>query len=574
MDINNIKRYVTDHKFIDILVIIFIGIICTLLYSNHFSTILPDRGREFYLAQKIMEGAVPYKDTTLIYFPLSYYINALIFKLAGVSINALLISQAFLCIIYSILYYYLSKEFLERKTAFILTFLIIVSCIFSTSDLFSMITPYSYARVYGLFAITGCIYSLIKLFKTNNIMMLYIAAILAGLSMSCKFEYVSAIFIICFALFLYKKLSIKQYIKSFLLLSVFPVITLSLLFIQGVSIKNICDAIIYGIKFASTPVMTNFLSIAGTYPFDINSKLQDFTSTFPYLIMVIIICFCGLKLKLMYNNFQILILTSIIIWGTYYSYNIITYSWIIIPYILLGICIFKYKNIIANDKTIFFLIVTALLLSQREFFRLSLTFYGTYSFPLLILSFCVLIENSLPKKLLNIKIKDLLEFVLIIFIGFYIHNTVSSIRITAFPLKTNKGTIYLDNYTKEVLGETIDYISNNIDKNATVLVLPEGNFINFITDRNVDLKCFMLDRLYHDAYGEEKSRDLIANTNSDYIILIDGLFIGDFHKAYLYSDDATLSAKYIENNYHLVKLINRKYIPDQYIKILKRNTNK
>ena len=96
-------------------------------------------------------------------------------------------------------------------------------------------------------------------------------------------------------------------------------------------------------------------------------------------------------------------------------------------------------------------------------------------------------------------------------------------------------------------------INDNIDKNSTILTLPEGTLINYLTDRKVDMHCFMMDRLYHDAYGEEKARDLIANTNSDYIMLFRGFDLNNFHYPYLYNSTATSSGLYIAENYDLAE---------------------
>lgn len=94
-----IKDFIKKHPAIDFVVIIFIMLLFALLFGNYFCFIYTDRGREFLLPQEILNGAVPYKDITLIYFPLAYYINALIYKLLGVSINSLLVSQTILCTI-------------------------------------------------------------------------------------------------------------------------------------------------------------------------------------------------------------------------------------------------------------------------------------------------------------------------------------------------------------------------------------------------------------------------------------------------------------------------------------------
>mgnify|MGYP003294575202 CR=1 FL=1 len=127
---------------------------------------------------------------------------------------------------------------------------------------------------------------------------------------------------------------------------------------------------------------------------------------------------------------------------------------------------------------------------------------------------------------------------------------------TNFPIVTNKGTIYTPSDLANILGKTLSYINKNVAKDKTILVLPEGNIINYLSDRKVDLHCYMMDRLYHDAYGEKVASEKIANTDSDYIILVQSIDLHNFFRPYLYDDNETLSSKYIARHYKKVKELN------------------
>ena len=99
------------------------------------------------------------------------------------------------------------------------------------------------------------------------------------------------------------------------------------------------------------------------------------------------------------------------------------------------------------------------------------------------------------------------------------------------------------------------YINNNVDKNASILFLPEGQIFNYLTDRKVNLKCHMMDRLYHDAYGQEEARDKIASTKSDYIFLYEKIKLKDFYRPFLYKKGESLAWDYIDKNYKIVEII-------------------
>ena len=168
-----IKNFITKHKFIDIMIIIVVMLILSYLCSESCNCIFSDRGREFLIPKEILNGAVPYKDITMIYFPLAYYINAFFYKLFGVSIHTLLITQTCICCICLVAYYLTATEFLKRSTSLLLTILIIIVGVFSTNDLFSWIMPYSYSRAYGVIGTLICIFCLIKLFRTDNLKYAY-----------------------------------------------------------------------------------------------------------------------------------------------------------------------------------------------------------------------------------------------------------------------------------------------------------------------------------------------------------------------------------------------------------------
>ena len=556
------KKYV--HYFIILLII---AIFC-LLFANHFTTVFTDRGREFLIPLEILKGSVPYKDINLIYFPLAFYINALIYKILGVSINSLLYTQIALCSAFLIGYYILAKEFIKPKTALILTIFLIPVCIFAKNDLFGFLVPYSFSRFYGMLSAFFCVFSIIKLYKTDNIKFACLASALAGFSLCSKIEFVTAPVILLIGLLLYKKLPISQYLKIFASFLIFPIITISVLFLQGVSIQNISDAIKFGIEFSQTDVITEFLSQAGVYPLDLGQKLKIAFGYIPIPVMIIILCFITLKFKQKLPKLPILTLGIAIIYYLYYKKSTITEFWLILPLIMWFLLCFKAEYLYKNDRNLLFLIISSLLVAQREFFRLCLHFYGTYSFALLILALVSYMYKFFPKKISDLKLEKLINYVFIVLIVFYTSNSWTARTDTRYTVATNKGTFYTKQKTAFVLNQTLDYIENNTDKNAKILVLPEGNIINFLTDRKVDMHCFMMDRLYHDAYGQYDAKNAIENTKSDYIILVKGFDLQYFHKPYLFENDETPSAKYIHNNYTQIAEFEKW---NSSIQILKKN---
>ena len=553
--LEKLSFFFKERPYIDLVVIPLIIFVISFFVANHINAVLIDHGREFYIPEQMLKGKVLYKDITLIYFPLGYYINALIYKLLGVSINSLLISQTILGAIYMNIYYLLSREFLSRKTSLLITLLIIFSSLFANTSFFNFITPYSYSMTYGLMFLTLSTLFIVKLFRTDNLLYAYLASISLGITLCFKFEFYIAFILLVLALFLYKRLNIKQYVMLILSFFIFPILLLLSLFMQGITWQNLYDAIDFGVKFSKSKAMTDFLSEAGMYPLHISQKIQEIVNYLPYFITVILWCFAALKLNHTYKKKYILPFFIIIIWHSFYNAHYINFYWIILPILVLSLLIVNFKKLLLcyPDKSAILMIIAGLLFSQRIFFSLTLYGYGTFALPLLLLGFIVILKNIMPEDISAIKTKSIISYILVVLIVFYSYNLFTKYTKTQYKITSSKGAIYTseDEYSK--LNFLINYIETSIKPKETLLVLPEGTFLNFITDRNVDMKCFMMDRLYHDAYGAEKAKEIIANTNSDYIILIHDNVKFMSKYPYLYEGNNSLAYLYIVKNYSVVK---------------------
>ena len=544
-----IKEICKSSVFIDLLIICIIMILFSILFSQHQLVLFSDKGREFLLPEAIMNGAVPYKDITLIYFPLSYYINALLYKIFGVYFNTLILFHCVLSLLFIFIYYLIAREFLPRKTSLLLSLLIISSCIFSVNDLFNYITPYSYARVHGVIGSFACIFCIIQLFKTDKIKFAYLAGLLSGFVLSCKIEFLTVAIILFAGLFLYKKLNQAQYLKVIGCYFVFPVLTLSILFFQGVTIQDLLSGIKFAISFSTTEAMRTFLKGTGMSPISINpSSLLSYSIKF---ITVLSMCALTIFLDEKYKNKFILPVMGLISLGVCFWLGNTENYWVELPILLLILSVCFVKSI-TKEKRMLFLCIAAFILCQREFFKVCLIEYGTYSFPILMLYFCSLINHVINKEELKIFIQRTLNLLFAIIIIFNINGLFNLRNTTDIKLITNRGNIYI-NYDRFIpLVQLSYYFKEEQDNSSSLLVLPEGVIINYILNKEPNYHYFMMDRLYHDAYGEEKARDIIKDLNSDYIVLIQDFDLNNFGYPYLYDKEQTLSGKYIHENYNEV----------------------
>ncbi len=561
-----IKNFLHSKTFIDILIIITVMIICTIISGFIMDSFLSDRGREFLFPEAILNGLVPYKDITMVYLPLSYYINALIYKLFGVSLYSLIIFQACFCTFFMIVYYFLAKEFVGRKISISLTIFIILYCIFCLLDLFSYIIPYAFARVYGIIGSICCLFFLLKLFKTNNIRYGYLAAFAVSFAISNKLEYISAVFILIAGLLLYKRLKITQYIKIFLITLFFPFLTVILLAVSGVSVLDIVNAIKFTVKFSSTEAIQYYFAFTGTTPFmpQLNLITKGILPLTATLSCCALYCFLDKKFNNKFIFPCMLIITTIvcIILGN------TEYYWFELPLFVVLSAILFFKKII-KERNLLLLLIATLILAQREMFKL-LYCMGTYPFPLLILFTIVIFKEYIFETVPKVTVEKFITFFLIVLIGSYSIQQVYRRIDLRHPLKTAKGTVYMSNDKLRVYGKTLGFIHENISEDAKILVLPEGLMFNFISDRKVNMHCPIMDRPYYDAYGGEKALEMVKNSDYDYIIIAKGFDLFDFGFEYLYSPEGSTVSQYIYENYTQMQ---QEYGDDNesYVAVYKRN---
>ncbi len=570
-----IVNFIKSKTVIDIIFLISVVILFTFLFGFSANAIFSDRGREFLFPLWILKGLAPYKDFVTIYFPLSYYINALVYKVLGVSINSLVIFQSFICMLYISFYYLIAREFINRKTAIILSVFTLISCVFNISDLFGYILPYCYGRINGLLGSIICLYGIIKLYKTDNIKFAYLASISAGFAASNKMEFTSLFLLLIIGFSLYKKLKITQYLKLFLSFLIFPLITLSLLFFSGVRIPDIIDAIKFSIKFSSTPGMKYFFTIIGLVP-----SVEVFViDIFKYLKAVLQL---GILIFISYLNyhfnkkylspvFLLIALSVCILFNQEYIYKLtMGHHWDYIIFVVGALFLIFYKNIFKDKEVLIFLIATVLI-GMREIFKTHILSQGAFSIPLLILFIVIIFENYFIKYASKEKVMKIINFFFIILICSHLFYQYKYKIYIYTPLKTNKGTVYMFPDVKEVIEDTMNYIENNIPKDARITYLPEGILFDYFLDRDTNYKCFMMDRLYHDAYGEKEAYEIIKNTNSDYFIIVSGFDLFDYGYEFLYNKNVSLSANYIYDNYTKV---HSKFAADEIsnISIYKRNS--
>ena len=112
------KEIFNEYKFQLILIILcFLGLI---FFTGHYSNILIDFGREVYYPEQILNGKILYKDLFNIYGPLSYQINAVLYKIFGIKLSTLYFAGGICSLLVINGIYLIANKFLNRFLSFCL----------------------------------------------------------------------------------------------------------------------------------------------------------------------------------------------------------------------------------------------------------------------------------------------------------------------------------------------------------------------------------------------------------------------------------------------------------------------
>lgn len=569
---NSIKDKITKFVYLnrkDIFSVFLLFIIFTVLavfFSKYLGSILIDCGREAYFPEEMLKGKVLYKDIFNLFGPLSYQINTVFYKLFGISLDSLRFAGVLNSILIIYLLYGISRLFTSEEISFATTLFIIISCVFNPW-LFSYILPYAYAMVYALSAFLFSVLFLLLYFKTSKQIFVPLSWFSLGVSITSKYEYILysiLLFIITIYLLFKKKLLFKNVLYSLISFLIVPLISFSILFLQGVKFADLFNHMVIINKFAHSPTLNYFYkNYVGLYPSKTLLILlcKFFIQFFIYFSILVSGLYFSFKLtKTNFFDWKKLSLCMIILLFFSYSFSLYLidkyaecFSWLplFVFFILCVIFIKELKNKteVSNGSYVLFTLIS-ILASIKTFFYLDFYVYGTYAFPLLFIAFSIFIVEYLPNcfKFLDKKILQKSFFTLIIVISFIYLITFID-ELSSFTLvKSQQGDLYVPINMAEPAQKAIEYIKQNSIPEDKVWVIPEGIMLNFMTNHPSNGIYYNIIPPYIETYGEEK---IISDTKKDppEYIVINGRNTTDHGRGYICKDYGFKICKYIEENY-------------------------
>ena len=496
----------SDKGLILLLVLLFFGFL-PIFYLNQ-GTFLIDTGRELYISQQVAQGEVLYKDILNVYGPFAYQFIALLFNLFGQSITVAYNAGVVNSLIIIVTLFLLSREFLNKGLSFLISLLSIFSLVYTT-HLFNSNIPYSFGLSYALSSLLLSVLFLVKFSKTEKQKFAYLSSFFAGVSVVNKYEFFLYPLVLLFAF--HKPLNLKQKLSAFVSFLLMPIVCFTSLFISGLTILDMKQAINTILTFATSDSMKIFYSTYGNIfgPTAFKKVLQTniFVSILGFLPLINLVLFLS-----------------------------------------------KVKKLIEN-KYLFFFCIATILASIKFLLFMNVMHMGAFIFPLCLIMFLVLIQNT--------KVKEQIKYLILVFlIVVFASNDIGSADKRNYILQTQKGTIKTFMQAGVPIYDVQDYILKNTKETDKIMVVPEGAIINFITNRKTDNLYHNLDPLYYlGAFKEEAIINNFTKKPMDYIVIFP-IDMTEFGSKY-FCDYATHFCEMINSDYNLVEEMNE-------VKIYKR----
>lgn len=528
------KEILNEYKFQLILVILcFLGL---MFFTGHYSNILIDFGREVYYPEQILNGKILYKDLFNIYGPLSYQINAVLYKIFGIKLSTLYFAGGISSLLVINGIYLIANKFLNRFLSFCLAIFTLTVGV-TTSSIFNFHFPYSWGVLYGLIAFIYSLYFILNFNENKKPLNLYLSSFLAGFCITCKYDFILFAIIILFFIFKNRNL------KAFLCFLTIPIFSFGILFMQGLSISDLLNSFEIVKKMAVSNTLTYFYQNSGIY---FHKKI---ISTQLILFIKFIVPFAGIILgSYLFKKNKIISLVVLkfayVAAATLLIHNH-KIAFAFMPVLILISALFSYKRI---NTSLLILLCSALAVSTKTFWLLLIQSYGTYYIPVIFIAFFALLFQYLPKNFQrNCGVYVLLASIIIL------GKSIKDYKLVNYKIETPKGYIYT---TKNLATSSTELINSNL--HGKIVIFPEGMTINFLTNTQSDDFYNSFLPLYAETFGEEKFIEHYKTNMPEYFIF-NNLNMKDYYFEYICKDYGLKFCAFVQENYLLDKVIDNNF---------------
>lgn len=535
----NMKDFFIENKF---LVLLWgITILGLLVFVGHYSGILIDFGREVYYPQEILNGKILYKDLFNIYGPLAYQFNAVLYKIFGIKLSTLYGAGIFTSLLTVSGIYLIAQKFLSKFLSFAIGFFTIAIGVTATS-IFNFHFPYSWAVMYGLTAFLYSLYFLLKYWDEKNTKNLYLSSFLAGIAITCKYDF------LLYALIVFAISAKEKNWKAIVSFFIAPILSFGALFIQGLKIDSLVNSLLTTSLMAKSKTLIYFYQNSGIY-FNPKAIFTDFI-----LFLKTAIPFGAILsgIYLFNKKKYVAIFLSVIGWILFLLLFSIKFAFGFLPILLMLLFItelIKSKSENKYDIKTIILALSAIAVCAKVFWVMLLGSYGNYYVSISLVALFAILFKYLPKNLEKVAGIYILAISLIIILS-----NSFALKHENNKVSTPIGTMHTSKAYAESSNELIKYIDQNTKKDDKIVIFPEGMTINFLTQRSADDYYNSLLPLYTETFGEEKIINYYKKNLPEFVIF-NNLDMKDYYFRFICQDYALEFCGFVQNNYKLQTVI-------------------
>ena len=518
----NMKKFFIENKFL--ILLWGITILGLFIFVGHYSGILIDFGREVYYPQEILNGKILYKDLFNIYGPLAYQFNAVLYKIFGIKLSTLYGVGIFTSLLTVSGIYLIAQKFLSKFLSFAIGFFTIAIGVTATS-IFNFHFPYSWAVMYGLTAFLYSLYFLLKYWDEKNTKNLYLSSFLAGIAITCKYDF------LLYALIVFAISAKEKNWKAIVSFFIAPILSFGALFIQGLKIDSLVNSLLTTSLMAKSKTLIYFYQNSGIY-FNPKAIFTDFI-----LFLKTAIPFGAILsgIYLFNKKKYVAIFLSVIGWILFLLLFSIKFAFGFLPILLMLLFItelIKSKSENKYDIKTIILALSAIAVCAKVFWVMLLGSYGNYYVSISLVALFAILFKYLPKNLEKVAGIYTLAMSLIIILS-----NSFALKHENNKVSTPIGTMHTSKAYAESSNELIKYIDQNTKKDDKIVIFPEGMTINFLTQRNADDYYNSLLPLYTETFGEEKIINHYKKNLPEFVIF-NNLDMKDYYFRFICQDYA------------------------------------
>lgn len=524
-------------EFASIFSVVFFAILAIVIFWGKQGHVVIDTGRELYIPEQVMNGAVLFRDIFNIYGALAYQVNAIFYKLFGVHSNTLYIAGILTGFCIVCLIYILSRQMLSRIYSLIIALSAIVIGL-CRCGVFGYAYAYSYAAIYGLFVVLIALIFLSKYLNEENKKYLYLSTFFAGMGFAFKYDYFPFLLIYPLVVFWIKKENSKTILIAVASCLSVPILSLLELFCRGLTFVDLLNTASLFKSIADVPSLEFFYKKHGVFP----TTRWLLTDIYNFVIYFVVfgLFFVINKIKSWWKLLFFGLVVCACIVGSVFSQ--ITF----LPLLVFALFVLKIKDVFKNKNDLVILIAL-LFLSLKSFFVLNVLMYGSLALPFVLIALILILSKYYKIDNRTLLTMSILFFV--IFTGKFLSMEIGVSNLLKYKLVTDRGWIAEAAKTSSSR-LLVQKIISTTDKNESIVILPEGHMINFLAARRSDNFYNNLIPMYVEAFGEENIINHFESNKPDYFI-ISSRDTSDYGHKYFCLNYAEDLCEWIFNNYHV-----------------------